>query len=188
MAPVADNLANVSDEDVTAIAVYVASVMGEPSQERREQGENLIRAVKSFGTGSKPQSGGSQAVPAAAIGDPGAIIYAGACASCHESGRSVPYGGIHLSLSTLLSTSSPRNFLNLVLAGLPAADGQRGPIMPGFAAMLTDQQVVALAGYMRSQFSNKPAWSDIAEQLREARSSQTTPSLDARPMPIATGN
>jgi hypothetical protein len=41
MAPVADNLASVRDPDVRAIAVYIASLMGEPAQERREQGERL---------------------------------------------------------------------------------------------------------------------------------------------------
>lgn len=190
MAPVADNLASVSDDDVTAIAVYVASVMGEPSKVRRQQGEGLIRAAKSFGTGRQSQSGGSQGVPTPSIDTPGAMIYAAACASCHESGRSVPYGGIDLSLSPLLSTESPRNFLNVVLAGLVAADGRRGPIMPGFAATLTDQQVVALAGYMRSQFSTKPVWSDITGQLSEVRSGLTVFefSSDAGLMPIATGN
>ena len=96
----------------------------------------------------------------------------------------MPYGGINLSLSTLLSAESPRNFFNLLLAGLPApVDGRRGPIMPGFAAMLTDQQVVALASYMRSQFSNKPAWPEITAQLREARDDHTASQLSSGAQP-----
>ncbi|MFI4996084.1 MAG: c-type cytochrome [Hyphomicrobiales bacterium] len=177
MAPVTDNLANVPDADVRAIAVYVASVMGEPLPERRRQGDALADAALPSGTGTKPQSAGSQTVPPAATADAGAAIYAGACASCHESGRPVPYGGIDLSLSTTINGETPRNLVNVVLWGLPAADGVRAPIMPGFAATLTDQQVVALATYLRSRFSKRPGWSGILADLREARQGELASSL-----------
>ncbi len=177
MAPVADNLASVPDFDVRAIAVYVASLMGEPAQERREQGERLAAVAQSFGVGGKPQSAGSQAVPPQAAGGAGAAIYASACASCHESGRPTPYGGINLALSTVINGENPRNLLNILLAGLPAADGVGAPIMPGFGAILTDAQVVALTSYLRSRFSTKPAWSDIPAQLREAREARVGENL-----------
>jgi mono/diheme cytochrome c family protein len=182
MAPVADNLASVPDSDVRAIAVYVASLMGEPAQERREQGERLAAVAQPFGVGAKPQSAGSQAAPPQAAGGKGAAIYAAACASCHESGRPVPYGGINLALSTVINGENPRNLLNILLAGLPAADGVRAPIMPGFGAILTDPQVVALISYLRSRFSTKPVWSDIPAQLREARDGRVGANLssDAR--------
>ncbi|WP_315830880.1 cytochrome c [Bradyrhizobium prioriisuperbiae] len=170
MGPVADNLAAVSDQDVKAIAVYVADMMGHPTPERRQQGEALATAAPRDSTGSKPQSGGSQTVASAVpSGDIGAAIYASACAMCHESGRPVPYGGMSLSLSTTVSADSPRNLINLLLAGLPAADGKRGPIMPGFAATLTDPQISALVSYLRANFSRKGPWPDIASPLREAR-------------------
>jgi mono/diheme cytochrome c family protein len=182
MAPVADNLASVPDLDVRAIAVYVASLMGEPAQERREQGERLAAVAKPFGPGGKPQSGGSQAAPPQAAGGVGAAIYGGACASCHESGRPVPYGGIDLALSTVINGENPRNLLNILLAGLPAADGVRAPIMPAFGAILTDAQIGALTSYLRSEFSTKPAWSDIRAQVREARDDRADANLswDAR--------
>jgi mono/diheme cytochrome c family protein len=179
MAPVVDNLASVPDSDVRAIAVYVASLMGEPAQERREQGERLIAVAKPFGAGAKPQSAGSQAAPPQVAGGVGAAIYAAACAPCHESGRPVPYGGINLALS---NGENPRNLLNILLAGLPAADGVRAPMMPGFGAILTDAQIVALTSYLRSRFSAKRAWIDIPAQLREARDGRVGANLssDAR--------
>jgi mono/diheme cytochrome c family protein len=182
MAPVTENLASVPDADVRAIAVYVAYLMGEPAQDRREQGERLAAAAKPLGAGGKPQSAGSQAAPPQAAGDVGASIYAGACASCHESGRPVPYGGINLALSTGINGENPRNLLNILLAGLPAADGVRAPIMPGFGAILTDAQIVALTSYLRSRFSAKLAWIDIPAQLREARDGRVGANLssDAR--------
>lgn len=180
MGPVADNLAVVSDQDVKAIAVYVADMMGRPTPERRQQGEALVTAATRDGTGSKPQSGGSQTVAAAVpAGDAGGAIYASACAMCHESGRPVPFGGMSLSLSTAVSADSPRNLINLLLAGLPAADGKRGPIMPGFAATLTDPQISALVTYLRANFSRKAPWTDIASPLRDAR--QATLTAEAKP-------
>ncbi len=179
MEPVADNLASVPDADVRAIAVYVASLMGEPAQQRRQQGERLAAGAKPSGLGGKPQSAGSQAAPPQAAGGVGAAIYAGACASCHESGRPVPYGGVNLALSTVINAENPRNLLNILLAGLPAADGVRAPIMPGFGAILTDAQIAALTSYLRSRFSAKPAWSDLPTQLREARDGQAAANLSS---------
>jgi mono/diheme cytochrome c family protein len=186
MGPVADNLASVPDADVKAIAVYVASVIGTPTPDHREQGERLAVAVRSTGAGTKPQSGGSQTVPSAAANDAGAIIFACACASCHESGRPAPYGGINLTISTTISATTPRNLFNIVLSGLPAAKGVRGPIMPGFAAVLTDQQLIQLASYLRAKFSDKQAWPDVSAQLRAAESGQPSAihDLDA----LATAN
>ncbi|HEY1943041.1 MAG TPA: cytochrome c [Roseiarcus sp.] len=183
MAPVADNLASVPDSDVRAIAVYVASLMGEPAPERRRQGERLAADAEPFGSGGKPQSAGSQAAPPPqAAGGAGAAIYASACASCHESGRPAPYGGVNLALSTAINGETPRNLLNILLAGLPAADAVRAPIMPGFGAILTDTQIAALTSYLRSRFSAKPAWSDLPAQIREARDGEVAanPSSDAR--------
>ena len=172
MAPVADNLATVSDQDVKAVAVYVAALIGQPTPDRDREGHDLVAAAKNSGNGSKPQSGGSQTVAAATPGgDAGAMIYQSACASCHDSGRPVPYGGMSLTLSTAVSADSPRNLINVVLGGVAAANGTRGPIMPPFAATLTDPQIVALTGYLRTTFSRKGAWPDVAGDLHDARAS-----------------
>ena len=182
MAPVTGNLAAVSDDDVRAIAFYVASLMGDPSRERREEGETLARAAALTGTGSKPQSGGSQASTPAAENEPGAAIYSATCTACHESGRPVPYGGIELSLSTAVNAETPRDLVNIILAGLPATAGQQAPIMPGFAASLDDRQMTALVTYLRAHFSKKGLWADIAKELHEARGTPLA-AAEAQPAP-----
>ena len=53
-----------------------------------------------------------------------------ACATCHESGRPLPFGGIDLALSTAPQGPDPHNLINVVLAGIPAAEGEHSPIMP----------------------------------------------------------
>jgi mono/diheme cytochrome c family protein len=169
MAPVAGNLASVPDQDVKAIAVYVASVMNRGGSAAPD---DKAEAARANATGAKPQSAGSQTVPAASSSDPGAAIYASACAICHDSGRPVPFGGISLVFSTVISADSPRNLINILLGGVPAADGVRGPVMPGFSATLNDDQIAALAGYLRQQYGHKPAWPDVAQELRGARANQ----------------
>jgi mono/diheme cytochrome c family protein len=171
MGPVVGNLATVSDQDVKAIAVYVASLMKLPSEQQRKDGNNpLVANNNASGTGSKPQSAGSQTTAAAeSPDDKGAVLYASACASCHDAGRPVPYGGINLALSTTVSANDPRNALHVILGGVPATSGARGPIMPGFADTLSDDQVIALAQYIRTRFGQKPQWPDLPDQLRKIR-------------------
>lgn len=171
MGPVVGNLATVSDRDVKAIAVYVASLMKQPSEQQRKDGYSpLLSNNNATGTGSKPQSAGSQTTAMAeSADDKGAVLYASACASCHDAGRPVPYGGINLALSTTVSANDARNALRVILGGVPAASGARGPIMPAFSDTLTDEQVIALTQYIRTRFAQKPPWPNVADQLRTIR-------------------
>jgi mono/diheme cytochrome c family protein len=151
MSEVTENLSTVPAADAKAIATYVASVAGSVSSARLRK-VNAIRAQ------------GRQA------GGPGAAIYAAACASCHDGSRPPPYGGIDLALSTGPSGPNARNVINVILWGLPALDEQHRPIMPGFAATLSDAQLADLLAYLRARFSDKPPWSEVDKHIRAARS------------------
>jgi len=172
MAPVTANVATIADEDVRAIATYVASIAGEPTQDERQRGEALVASTRGSGPGTKPAAAESQTVGWAA-GEPrrsgGAEIYAAACANCHESGRPVPFGGLNLALSTAINGPHAQNVANVVLTGLPPAEGRRSPIMPGFAGALNDRQLVDLLAFLRARFSVEPPWHDLENQVREAR-------------------
>ncbi|WP_024511344.1 cytochrome c [Bradyrhizobium sp. ARR65] len=159
MAQVVSNLSSVPASDVHAIATYMAGVFGPPAPERNREAV-VARA--------KPDEGKtSQAHPE------GAAIYAAACASCHESGRQPPYGGVNLALSTAVNAPDPRNLANIVLAGVRPVEGERSPIMPGFAASMNDTQVAALLNYLRSRFTSQPPWHDLEKTIEEARRTQT---------------
>jgi mono/diheme cytochrome c family protein len=160
MAEVVRNLSVVPASDVRAIATYMADVFGAPSAEQKQRGEEALAQAK-----SAPAS-----VPADSAGG---AIYAAACAGCHESGRPPPFGGINLALSTAISGPDPRNLANIVMAGVPPVEGERSPIMPGFAASMSDAQVAALLTYLRSRFSKQPVWTDLASVVAEARRMQT---------------
>jgi mono/diheme cytochrome c family protein len=156
MAPVIDNLASLSRFDLNAICIYMAPIIG-ASRTSGPRGSQLrvehVQAAK----------------PAADAAASGGKIYQGACAPCHQGGSALPFGGIDLALSTGLSASTARNVINVVLWGLPPAEGERNPIMPGFAGALNDEQLAALVSYLRSRFSDRPPWIDIETEIRDAR-------------------
>jgi mono/diheme cytochrome c family protein len=161
MAEVVSNLSSVPSSEVRAIATYMADISGAPTPDRQRKGEAAL---------AQARSGPSAASEA---GSKGAAIYAAACASCHEGGRSLPYGGVNLGLSTAVSGPDPRNLANIVLAGVRPVEGERSPIMPGFAASMNDEQIVALLNFLRRHFSKEPAWTGLDKTVEEARRTQT---------------
>jgi mono/diheme cytochrome c family protein len=164
MAEVVSNLSSVPESDVHAIATYMGSVFGAPSADRQRRGDEA-RARARTPAASQPATAGPDMA--------GAAIYAAACASCHETSRLPPYGGVNLSLSSGISGPDARNAANTILSGLRPVPGERSPIMPPFAASMSDDQVVALLKYLRSRFSDQPAWTDLEKTVAGARHSQT---------------
>jgi mono/diheme cytochrome c family protein len=133
MAEVTGNLDRLPDADIGAIATYVASVMGEPSPERRRQADALLEEV-ARGSDEAVAASDSQTVPTSdAPQDAGAAIYVAACASCHDAGRPLPFGALDFALSTAVNAANPQNIVNVTLYGLPPADGEASAVMPAFA-------------------------------------------------------
>jgi mono/diheme cytochrome c family protein len=171
MAEVTGNLGGLPDPDVNAIATYVAAVMGEPTPERRARAEAVLQEVRG-GPGALTPAADSQTTPAAAAESRGAAIYGTTCAPCHESGRPLPYGGLHFALSAAVNAESPQNIVNVTLFGLPAADGEASSVMPGFAGVLSDEDMAELLRYMRERFSEEPEWTDLPELVRRTRTGE----------------
>ena len=78
---------------------------------------------------------------------------------------------LNLGLSTSIQLGTPANLIRIVLQGMAPPDGESGPFMPGFSTELTDEQLVALVTYLRSDFSDHPAWQNVAREVRRARQS-----------------
>ena len=170
MAEVVSNLASVPESDVHAIATYLASVFGPPTPDRLRQASEVRAQIKSPPLQLSP------------INASGAAIYDAACASCHDTNRALPYGGVNLALSTALSAPDPRNATNIILSGIRPVEGERSPIMPEFASSMTDEQMSALLDYLRSRFSNQPPWSGVVKTVQDARLAQIV-YLQASPGP-----
>jgi len=148
MAEVTHNLANVDEADVRAIAVYIAARMPERSP---------------------PTEANKRSEPASADGE---VIFAGACAACHETPGTISGGTVALGLTTSLNAPDARNVIHVILEGLKPESGDKGPMMPGFAAEFTDKQVAALVDYLRTQFADRPAWNDVPRQVAAIRRSK----------------
>src|SRR6202163_3543942 len=161
MAQVVSNLSSAPQDDIRAIAPYMAGVFGAPTPDRKRQGDAVLAQVKS-----------PALMQASKTNAAGAAIYAAACATCHETDRSPPYGGVNLALSTAIAGPDPRNVANIVLSGVRPVEGERSPIMPGFAASMNDGQISALLNYLRARFSNQPAWTGVEKTIADARRTQ----------------
>lgn len=166
MAQVTARLSEANRDDVQAMATYVAWLMGSTGA-----------ATTASAAIQQPilTSGDSLAPPTApTANDRGAVVYASACSACHESGRAPPFGGIDFHKSTAVSADSPQNIINMVLYGLPAAEGRTGGNMPGFAGSISQDDLTALLTYLRATYANgKPAWSNADMLVADTMSGKT---------------
>lgn len=160
MKDVTTNLALVPEEDVRAMAAYVAPLMADaPRPDIPEAGTQV----------------------SAEAGAEGALIYQGACAPCHidlgparekQGDEPAPrrrYSqGLNLAYSSAIRAPDPRNLIHIIRGGMQPGEGQPGYYMPGFAGALTDAQIEGLAAYLRDRAGGLPPWEDIAERIGEA--------------------
>jgi mono/diheme cytochrome c family protein len=151
MAPVARNLALAPEPDVRAIAVYVASRAG-----RSNVGSALAVTRQPIdSTAPAPPDGG----------DEGALLYEGACASCHDTAPT----GVQLEHSTAVTDVVPTNIVRVITDGLRPLDGEASRAMPGFRGALTAAQTAALVRYIRERYSRAPPWRDVEAEVAKVR-------------------
>ena len=171
MVDVVQNLANVPEADVRAIAVYIADRMHRPAREAKPNDEpdtfaQLQESSAVPGTGRDAVATRDKNASA----DTGAIVFEGACSTCHYSGSGLQSTKpVPLALTTSVNAPDPRNLIHIVQNGLWPASGEPGAMMPGFAAELTDDQLIAVVSYVRERFSRQPAWHDVVAQVRAIR-------------------
>jgi mono/diheme cytochrome c family protein len=114
-------------------------------------------------------------LPAPAPNAPSALrtgheVYATACARCHEAGRGASSGAaLPLQKAVALYDPDPRSLLHLVRDGIQPPGHAPGRWMPGFSAILTDDQTIALAAYLRQVGAAQPAWTDLEANLRKVK-------------------
>ena len=154
MAAVVKELASVSDADVRAMAIYLASLA--PAVQPNEVAALQIEA---------------RTMPAAAD-SLGARIYAGSCAVCHQPGRGTELFGVRpsLALNSNLYAASPANLIRVILQGIETPALSELGAMPAFHKTFDDAQVAALVHYLRTQFApGQPAWGGVETAVTRIR-------------------
>lgn len=97
----------------------------------------------------------------------GLQLYAETCAACHQpTGDGIPGAFPPLAGSKIVNDSDPNILIQIILSGYDARPEYGA--MPGFADLLTDEEIAAIANHERSSWGNKaPAISP--EQVSEIR-------------------
>jgi len=150
MAPVVKELAGLPDQDVRAMAVYLAS-FNDNATDRPAQ--DALAAKLEAATRTRTSAASSV----------GARLYQGACAVCHEVGGAPLFGSRpSLALNSNLHSARPDNLIQVILHGIAEPVSSDLGYMPAFRDSFTDAQVAELASYLRRQFApDKPGWTDI---------------------------
>ena len=133
MAPVVKELMALPDQDIRAMAVYLASF-----------NDTAIGSARR----SKRSPPNSKARPPRARWPHlhvGARLYQGACAVCHEVGGPALFGSRpSLSLNSNLHSAMPDNLIQVILHGIAQPASSDLGYMPAFKDSLTDRQVAEL--------------------------------------------
>jgi mono/diheme cytochrome c family protein len=171
MQDVVNNLGSADEKDVQALAIYIKSTLGAPSAEQQARAKASIQRA-ALGSLALVQP----TTPASSKDDErlmqlGASVYAGTCASCHDTGRQISSSGaLPLPLAVAVYDPDPRNLIHIIREGIIPPAGHPGRWMPGFADALTDEQLVALLTYLRRYAADAPAWPDVAAIVQKAKS------------------
>lgn len=155
MGLVTNELAQAPEADVQAMAAYAVSLMGPVSDDRLKRAATL--AANPLAMRADAPKGAS------------AALYESACLACHDGRRELPFGGMPLALSLGLHGESPRNLVNVILHGIPPAEGGTTPMMPGYAGAMSDAQVEGLVSWMRVNVAGKLPWRDVSKAIGESR-------------------
>jgi mono/diheme cytochrome c family protein len=166
MSAVTENLETLSTSDLDALATYIAS-LGPPPSPVQTAGAVAAADKTAYSITSAQQMNLQGPVGT------GEAIFAAACASCHFQGGDQPfYRPVAMGLSSAVHLTVPDNFVAIVLHGIQPPPGAHRRSMPPFAGVLTANQIAVLAQYVRSHFTDAPAWTQIDQTVARMEKGQ----------------
>jgi nicotinate dehydrogenase subunit B len=165
MAPVIEELMALPDQDIDAMATYLATFNQSGSRPERRAiaaaAEERVASALSISTGTA-----------------GAQLYQGACAVCHQGGDRADVFGVtpSLALNTNLHSDRADNLVRVILEGVSTHAAGRNGAMPSFRTYFDDGQVGELVRYLRNTFApDKPMWSDVQPTVSRIRAEKSNP-------------
>jgi len=176
MAPVVEELSALPDQDIDAMAAYLASFGDSGPQSERQAMAAVAEARAATAMAASP-------------GTAGADLYQGACAVCHQGGDRPDVFGIRpsLALNSNLHSDSADNLVRVILEGVSTQAAGRHGTMPGFRHHLDDGQMTDLVRYLRATFApDRAQWTGVTQTIGRIRvespaASASTHSLEMRP-------
>ena len=163
MAPVVRQLAQLPEEDVRAMARYLASFNVDAS--------DRMSASESDETRGQVLVAQSTARRDALVG-PAQRLFTTACGACHHEGDGPRLLGqnLPLALNTNLHSTRPDNLIRVILEGIREPASRDIGFMPAFRDALDDAQISELAAYLRARFApDKAAWSGLGAEVARVR-------------------
>jgi nicotinate dehydrogenase subunit B len=163
MTPVVQQLAQVPDADIRAMATYLAS-FNQPATDSATATQAKLVVQQAAEQRSRW------------VGSSGQRMFDGACSACHHEGDGPKLLGVNrpLALNTNLHSTQPDNLLRVILDGVQDVPGPDVGFMPGFRHALNDAQIADLARYMRQRYAPaQPAWSELESAVARVRSTHS---------------
>ncbi|RJF96010.1 molybdopterin cofactor-binding domain-containing protein [Noviherbaspirillum saxi] len=158
MAPVVQELAALPDEDLRAMAHYLATFnTPAPIQQAKVAAQELVTAANAR---------------AGQFREADSRLFSAACGSCHHDGNGPAVLGLNksLALNSNLYSATPDNLVQIILHGIQQPASREMGFMPAFKDNLGDEQIAQLARYMRQVYApDKPAWNDIEQTVARLR-------------------
>lgn len=191
-----NSLQYLSEDDRMAMAAYLKTVPAITDDDQRQPAldgdinDELAgrEPVVTKATHHSPDALSEHGLKAADIDDPDSPegLYAQHCAACHSDdgyGQPVSYYA-SLNGNTTLRNANPRNLVAVILNGVAYRGATPGPLMPGFADKLDDQQVASLANYVRAEFGDQANSNVDADQVAHIASGKQPVSALIRYAPL----
>jgi mono/diheme cytochrome c family protein len=154
------------ESDLQDIATYLRSVKPQPDSQQ-------TRARDSWGQPSTALIALRGADDATRNAQPGAVLFAGNCASCHGAEGAGSGSGFHAYPSLFHHTSTGAadalNVVSVILNGVHRHMTEGEVFMPPFAPELSDQQVADVSNFVTQQFGNPAAAKVDAKQVKGLR-------------------
>lgn len=172
------SLRHLTDEDLRAIAAYLKTVPPIPTEGVTRAAFNWTEArpaaVGTYETGNGPL----QADLAQSDTLDGAVLYNGACATCHgvDGAGTTDHTFPSLTANSTVGSTNPANLVLTIAGGVNRQGASHHAFMQPFTSDLSDAQIASVASYVTGRFGNPDVKVD-AETVTLLRAGGPTPPI-----------
>lgn len=154
-----DSTQFLTNEDLTAIAVYLKSLGSQDDAKPAQAAASQDNVATLLASGD--------------VSKPGAQLYIDNCAACHRTdGQGYKNTFPALAGNTAVTAPDPTSSIHIILRGSRAAvtrQAQTGLTMPDFAWRLNDEEVADLVNFIRNSWGNHAEEKATASQVKKIR-------------------